>query len=490
MSTRDKMDFYNYFRPFIVKHLDLIDKVIDHLLSEELITDANYEDITSQKKESDKIRKMLDILIKRRCSPEKFRHILKKSENYTLLDLITSETLNKKESDKIETFERKVYIFQGFDQNDTICKHFSQSISLFKKLDVLPQELKVLPDNKFRYIDTIVLCNRDYINLQVKDLGSLFIDIKKIVSDQPERVFTFLLIVEGEDVGADNIYNKDDENLIIKVLNTESLKSFLDNFSKSNETFDVYVRNVIQGRYVYKATNEVGNRRKIFFLCNSNDETRNLLSKFQQLPMCEAQTISSLQEMDNAQPTDYEYYDIIAWCWDQIANIQNHHLNKIIQDIVTFRKIRQEISTTFLLLVDKSKGGGDDNIDARVVVDESENLIAKIPKHNFDKFLNGFFDNKNNFNSYPLRQLLGIFSSLSDALKYKEKGWASTLDDLDSNIGWRPSGSATLPELSSFNKFSTLALGMVETESTLWKSYVDDSGVCVFAFLCKHTLEK
>ncbi|CAI9741434.1 XP_036369559.1uncharacterized protein LOC118768008 isoform X2 [Octopus vulgaris] len=273
------MNVYEKLRPQIIRNLTEIDDVLDYLHSGEHITKSNYGSIRSEKNDSDKIREMLNILIKRSCPPQTFMKILSETGNEFL-----EKQFRKYLNMEIEVAEekpmpqardkRRVFILEGMEQDEILRKCFSRKNPDWEvsnhlgSINKLKEVIGSVPENKFSYFDIIVLCDEEGKHITNESLKTILPCIEKeLLPEFPPSIITLLIIVNDEEteskpvqespsVNMDDLQNSrpvqepQSENMndlqesqtVTGVLKADSCEIFFNAFTESKEMFNVFIR--------------------------------------------------------------------------------------------------------------------------------------------------------------------------------------------------------------------------------------------------------
>eukprot|EP00106_Octopus_bimaculoides_P007662 XP_014775104.1 PREDICTED: uncharacterized protein LOC106872585 [Octopus bimaculoides] len=254
------MNVYVKLLPQIVKNLTQIDDVLDYLQSGGHITTRNYEIIKSQNTDSNSIRKMLDILQKRNCSPQTFVDILCKTSNEHLMKIfqteMKSEVVQEKPMPRAKN-KRKVFILAGLTEDEILRECFSGSnpnwnvSTLLGSVSKLKDRLDSIPPNKFCFFDVIVLCDDQFNDITYESLKKMIPRIEKeLLPIFPPSIITFLIIVDWND---DNgyVFHSDTKPVsfgdaqifkpVFRILKKKFLHEFIEDFFKHNEMFNIFI---------------------------------------------------------------------------------------------------------------------------------------------------------------------------------------------------------------------------------------------------------
>ncbi|CAI9741436.1 XP_036369558.1uncharacterized protein LOC118768008 isoform X1 [Octopus vulgaris] len=380
------MNVYEKLRPQIIRNLTQIDDVLDYLQSGEHITESNYESIRSEKKESDKIREMLNILTKRSCPPQTFVEILSKTGN-EFLEKLFREYLNMKIERKVveekpkppERDKRRVFILEGMDADEILQKHFAETNPDWEvsnhlgSINKLKEKIASLPENQFSYFDIIVSCDEEDKHITNESLKTILPCIEKeLLPKFPPSIITFLIIVDGKD---DNGYVFDSDTKpvsfrdakirkpVLRILTRKFLHGFVEAFFKSLETFDIFIAKKFDlENNLMKNNPSEGktDKRKIFIMqgLEQNEILRKCFSGSN--PDWEVSTpfgsIKILKEKIASLPKNkFSYFDIIVLCDEEDNHITNESLKTILPCIEKelLPKFPQSIITLLIIVNNK-----------------------------------------------------------------------------------------------------------------------------------------
>ncbi|XP_036369558.1 uncharacterized protein LOC118768008 isoform X1 [Octopus sinensis] len=459
------MNVYEKFRPQIIRNLTQIDDVLDYLQSGEHITESNYESIRSEKKESDKIREMLNILTKRSCPPQTFVKILSETGN-EFLEKLFQEHLNMKIERKVveekpkppARDKRRVFIMKGMDADDKLHECFSRKNPDWEvsnhlgSINKLKEVIGSVPENKFSYFDIIVSCDEDRNHITNESLKTILARIEKeLLPEFPPSIITFLIIVDGYD-DKDYVFHSDTKPVsfrdakirkpVLRILTRKFLHGFLEAFLKGEETFNIFIAKKFDlENNLMKNNPSEGktDKRKIFIMqgLEQNEILRECFSGSN--PDWEVSTLCGsitklIKEIASIPENKFSYFDIIVLCDEEGNHITNESLKTILPcienellpkfppSIITLLIIVNNKETESKPVQESQSENMDDLRDSRPVQEsqsenmndlpESQSVTGVLKADSCEKFFNAFTESKEMFNVFirkaDTRKQLGL----------------------------------------------------------------------------------
>ncbi|XP_036369561.1 uncharacterized protein LOC118768009 isoform X2 [Octopus sinensis] len=414
------MNVYVKLRPQIIRNLTQIDDVLDYLQSGEHITESNYESIRSEKKDSDKIREMLNILTKRSCPPQTFVKILSETGNESLKKLF-QEHLPKMEREVVEEKpmpqardKRRVFILEGMDTDEKLLECFSRKNPDWEvsnhlgSINKLKEEIASLPENKFSYFDIIVVCDEDYKYITNKSLKTILPRIEKeLLPKFPPSISTFLIIV---DVNDDNgyVFHSDTKPVsfgdaqirkpVFRILKTKFLHGFLEAFFKSEETFNIFIAKKfdLENNFMKNNPSEGKTDKRKIFIVEGMEQNEKLHEHFSRdIPDWDVSFIFSheslMEQIASIPLNEFSFFDIIVVCDEDSNEITNESLRTMLSKYPTS-------IITFLITVNEMD---DNKTESQPEINnDTEGVIALLKREFFPEFWDSFIKSKEMFNVF------------------------------------------------------------------------------------------
>ncbi|CAI9741432.1 XP_036369557.1uncharacterized protein LOC118768007 [Octopus vulgaris] len=428
------MEVYVRLRPQIIQNLTQIDDVLDYLQSDGHITTRNYETIKSQNTESNRIRKMLEILQKRNCLPETFIKILSETGNESLKKQFQEyftkmgREVDQEKPKPQARDKRKVFILQGMNEDEKLRECYSSNPDwdvsfILGSITKLKEEIGSIPENKFSYFDIIVSCDDQLNGITNKSMKTMIPHVEKeLLPKFPPSIITLLIIVDGND---DNgyVFHSDTKPVsfgdaqmlkpVLRILKRKFLHGFLEAFFKSEETFNIFIdKKFLSEKSLVdnKPVEETTDKRKIFIVEGLEQDEKLHKHFAERNPDWDVSFLlnqkSLMQQITSIALNEFSYFDIIVLCDEEGNHITNESLKTILARIEKelLPKFPPSI-IAFLIIVD----GNDDNgyvfhSDTKPVSFGDAQIpkpVFRIVKKNiFEDYIKAFFRHEEMFNIF------------------------------------------------------------------------------------------